>query len=167
MKSLFVVVAAFILSLLASHSTSRIVSWLAPSCCSNAMWFVAADDDDEGEDDEDDDDDEDEVEEMMEKVHEGKRSPFGQIKQAIRNEPPRWEVIEKQLPKLVKMSELLRKAENDKITDNADSYLDATTQLGKALKVKDADAVRKAFKSLGESCADCHFKGGVGGELDD
>jgi len=161
MKSLFVVVAVSLVSVLALQPVSRGLVWQVPKCCWNAIFVVAA----VKEDDEDEEDEE--IEEMMEKVHEGKRSPFRQIREAVRNDLPRWEVIEKQLPKLVKMGELLGKSENDEISDNSDGYVDAITQIGKATKIKDAEAVRKAFKSLNESCADCHFKGGVGGELDD
>lgn len=161
MKSLFVVAAVLIVSVLASQPSIRVLLWQVPNCCSAAMLAVNADVEDDGEDEDE------EVEEMMEKVHEGKRSPFKQIKEAVRNDPPRWEVIEKQLPKLVTMGELLGKSKNEEISDNSDGYVDATTQIGKAAKLKDAVAVRKAFKSLSESCADCHFKGGVGGELDD
>lgn len=158
MKSLFVVAPVLIVTTFAPQSACRIMLWLAPSCCSNALFLVAADKDD---------DDDEEIEEMMEKVHEGKRSPLRQVKEAVRNEPPRWEVIEKQLSKFVKMGELLKHSKNDEIKDGSDGYVDATTGLGKALKIKDAVALRKSFRSLNESCADCHFKGGVGGKLDD
>lgn len=56
---------------------------------------------------------------------------------------------------------------NPDIKDSADGYVDAVKEIATAVKRRDAKGVRVGFDSLKQSCGDCHFKGGVGGELDD
>lgn len=109
----------------------------------------------------------DKVEEMMEKVHEGKKSPWKQAQAATAKNPPDWDVLAGQLEKLEKMSTLLKNSKVSDISDSSDSYVNAVTALAAKTKAKDAEGVRKAISSLSKSCADCHFKGGVGGELED
>jgi hypothetical protein len=107
------------------------------------------------------------VKEMMEKVHEGKRSPWKQAQSAAGKSPPDWNGLESQLLKLQQMSGLLKASKVSDISDSSESYADAVTALVAKTKAKDADGARKAIDGLSKSCADCHYKGGIGGELED
>ncbi len=114
-----------------------------------------------------DHDEDEQVEELMEKTHEGKRSAYRQVKKEAEARAPSWRLIEATLPRVEEMSRALRESKNDDIRDSADGYLDAVKEIVLATKNRDAKAVRDAVESLTQACGDCHFKGGVGGELDD
>lgn len=107
------------------------------------------------------------VEEMMEKVHEGKKSPWKQAEKAAAANPPDWNTLAGQLAKLEQMSALLKASKVSDISDSADSYADAVAALAAKTKAKDVEGARKALGSLSKSCADCHYKDGIGGELED
>jgi|GEM_PF-3882245 len=107
------------------------------------------------------------VEEMMEKVHEGKKSPWKQAEKAAAQNPPDWNTLAGQLGKLEQMSALLKASKVSDISDSADSYAEAVTALVAKTKAKDVEGARKALGSLSKSCADCHYKDGIGGELED
>ena len=106
------------------------------------------------------------VEELMEETHEGKRSPYRQLRGQAEAQNPAWQVIDATLPRFDAMSRALLESKNDEIKGSADGYVDAVQSLVAAAKKRDAPAVRNAFQALTQSCGDCHFKGGVGGELD-
>lgn len=105
------------------------------------------------------------VEELMEKTHEGRRSPYRQAKQQAEAAVPSWRAIEALVPRFEEMSRALRESKNQEISGSADGYVDAVTELATAARKRDAREFKQAVSSLGESCGDCHFKGGVGGEL--
>lgn len=107
------------------------------------------------------------VEELMEKTHEGRRSPYQQLKRQAEAEAPAWENIAPLLARFDRMARALRESKNDDIKGSADGYVDAVAELATATKRRDAPAFRLAVGALADSCGDCHFKGGVGGELDD
>jgi hypothetical protein len=107
------------------------------------------------------------VEKLMEKTHEGKRSPYGQLRQIVEGPGAPWPVIEQTVAGFDPMVRALLDSKNADIKDSADGYVDAVKELTAAVKRRDAKGVRKGFDSLKQSCGDCHFKGGVGGELDD
>jgi cytochrome c556 len=65
------------------------------------------------------------------------------------------------------MSKALTKAKNKEVREASDGYVDAVKQLGEQLKKRDTMGARKAIMLLGESCSDCHYKGGPGGRLED
>ncbi|MFN9367882.1 MAG: hypothetical protein ACK6CT_03810 [Planctomycetia bacterium] len=112
--------------------------------------------------------DEDErVEELMEKTHEGKRSPYRQLRTQAEAPEPSWQAVERTLPRFEAMSKALRESTNPDIKGSADGYVDAVKEIAAAAKQQDAKLLRAGFRALSESCGDCHFKGGVGGELDD
>jgi mono/diheme cytochrome c family protein len=114
------------------------------------------------------DHDEDErVEELMEKTHEGRRSPYRQLRAQVEAPAPSWQIVEAALPRFSAMSQALLESKNPDIKGSADGYVDAVTEITAAAKQRDAKALREGFQSLSQSCGDCHFKGGVGGELDD
>lgn len=114
------------------------------------------------------DHDEDErVEELMEKTHEGKKSAYRKVRKQVEAPAPSWQTIEATLPQFEEMSRALRESKDDDIKGSADGYVDAVKEIVAATKKRDAKAVKDAVTSLSESCGDCHFKGGVGGELDD
>ena len=114
------------------------------------------------------DQDEDErVEKLMEKTHEGKRSPYSQLRQIVKGPGAPWPVIEQTVLGFDAMCRALLKSKNPDIKDSADGYVDAVKEIATAVKRRDAKGVRVGFDSLKQSCGDCHFKGGVGGELDD
>ncbi len=107
------------------------------------------------------------VEELMEKVHEGKKSPFKQALGAAAKNPPDWNTLAGALPRLEQMSAALKNSKVTDIKDSSDSYVEAVASLAATTKAKDADGARKALESLKQSCEDCHYKGGIGGELED
>jgi len=113
------------------------------------------------------DDDKDQIEKLMEKLHEGKKSPYRQLLAAAEKPAADWETLGKTAPPFVPLAKLLKQSKNAEIRDSADGYADAVDGLAKAFTAKDWAKARKAIAALKNSCADCHFKGGVGGELED
>lgn len=114
------------------------------------------------------DHDEDErVEKLMEKTHEGKRSPYRQLRAQSEAAAPAWPVVAATLPRFEEMSRALLESPDADVKGSADGYVDAVREVAAAAGKRDAAALRVAFQSLTQSCGDCHFKGGVGGELDD
>lgn len=111
------------------------------------------------------DEDEEAIEHMMEKVHEGKRSPLKTLQGQLQGETD-WVAVGKLLQDFSKMSKLLTTAKNDEIRDSADGYADSVKELVAAATKKDKAAAVKAYKGLIKTCGDCHYKGGVGGKLD-
>lgn len=107
------------------------------------------------------------VEKLMEKTHEGKRSPYGQLRRIVEGAGAPWPVIEQTVMAFDPMCRALMESKNADIKDSADGYVDSVKELAAAVKRRDAEGVRAGFESLRQSCGDCHFKGGVGGELDD
>lgn len=118
-------------------------------------------------DKDDDDDDDDVVHDLMEKTHEGKKSPWRQVQRAADSNPIDWATINAALPRLGAMSNALVNAKDKEVRELADGYVDAVQELATQAKKQDAAGTRGALKSLSNSCADCHFKGGPGGKLDD
>ena len=114
------------------------------------------------------DDNEDErVEELMERTHEGRRSPYGRLRRAVDGEAMPWPAVEQAVREFEPMTRALQQSPVAEIRDSADGYADAVRDIGDAVRARDAEAVRTSFRALTQSCADCHFEGGVGGELDD
>jgi mono/diheme cytochrome c family protein len=114
-----------------------------------------------------DEDDDERVEKLMEKTHEGKRSPYKQMRQIVEGAGAPWPVIEQVVLGFEPMSRALLESKSAEIKDSADGYVDAVQEIAAAAKRRDANGVRTGFDSLKQSCGECHFKGGVGGELDD
>jgi hypothetical protein len=114
-----------------------------------------------------DEDDDERVEKLMEKTHEGKRSPYRQLRQIVEGAGATWPMIEQVVLGFDPMSRALLESKSAEIKDSADGYVDAVQEIAAAVKRRDANGVRTGFESLKQSCGDCHFKGGVGGELDD
>lgn len=110
--------------------------------------------------------DDDRVHDLMEKVHEGKKSPWRTTRRAVENDPVDWTAIQAALPKFSAMCEALKTAKQAEVRDSADGYVDGAKALHAAAVKRDAAAARAAVKRLADSCADCHFKGGPGGKLD-
>ena len=106
------------------------------------------------------DDDDDKVEELMERVHDGKRSPYRQLRNQLGGAAPAWPAIDATLPAFQAMARALAESRDADIKESADGYVEAVGELVAAARRRDQ-------RSLGESCGDCHFDGGVGGELDD
>src|SRR5262249_30699673 len=102
-----------------------------------------------------------------EKVHKGRRSPLRLVSMSLEENAPNWDLIARQLPSFVTMSQKLKQSKNKEIRDSSDGYANAVSSLVEKSKAHDVAAARKALRALTNSCADCHFKGGVGGELDD
>jgi hypothetical protein len=110
--------------------------------------------------------DEGNVEDMMERTHKGRRSPYRQLEQQLEAKLPQWPVIDQQLPTFGRMGEALQKSRKEEVCDLADGYVDAVNELAKAARTRNLANFRKAFASLKNSCADCHDNGGPGGKLD-
>lgn len=112
--------------------------------------------------------DEDErVEELMERIHEGRRSPYRKVGAEAARGNPAWDVVAAALPRFDEMSRALLESKDDAIQGSADGYVDAVKALRDAAGKRDAAGFRTAFDALTQSCGDCHFDGGVGGELDE
>lgn len=114
-----------------------------------------------------DDDEDDKVEELMERVHDGKRSPYRQLRSQLGAAAPAWPAIDATLPAFEAMARALAESRNADVKESADGYVEAVGEIVAAARRRDQRSLGEAFKSLGESCGDCHFEGGVGGELDD
>lgn len=107
------------------------------------------------------------VEELMEKTHEGRRSPYGQLKRIMAGEQADWAVVERAVAGFGPMCQALAESKVEDIRGSADGYLDAVKELREAVGRRDEAGARAAFEGLTESCGDCHYKGGVGGPLED
>ena len=114
----------------------------------------------------DGDKEDEKIEHLMEKVHEGKRSPFKTLGAQLAGNPD-WQVIGQVLPPFEEMSKALRETKNKEVAELADGYAGAVRSLVKAAEKRDVAAGRQALVDLKESCADCHSKDGPGGDLDD
>jgi|688.fasta_scaffold1146492_1 hypothetical protein len=106
------------------------------------------------------------VHELMERTHEGRKSPYVRLGQAVEGSGVAWAAIEQAVQGFEPMSRALLESKNADIKDSADGYVDAVKEVAAAVKRRDAEGVRAGFASLRQSCGDCHFKGGVGGELE-
>ena len=106
------------------------------------------------------------VHKLMERTHEGKRSPYVQLRQIVEGPSAAWPVIEQTVMGFDPMCRALLESKNADIRDSADGYVDAVKEIAAAVKRRDAQGVRKGFDALKQSCGDCHFKGGVGGQLE-
>lgn len=114
-----------------------------------------------------DHDEDEQVEELMERTHEGRRSPYAQLQQIVEGPGAAWPVIEQVVLRFEPMRRALLESKNDDIKGSADGYVDAVDAIAAAVKRRDPSGVRTGFDSLKQSCGDCHFDGGIGGELDD
>ena len=113
------------------------------------------------------DDEEDDIEDQMEKVHKGRRSPYQLLRQSLALDKPDWNVVLRQVPQMEVMARMLHQTKNDAIRDSSEGYAAAVQDIVRHAQAHDLHKTRKALVSLGNSCGDCHFKGGVGGRLDD
>lgn len=112
------------------------------------------------------DDEDEKVHDLMEKTHEGKKSPWKKAVQASQANPLDWGTITQSLPRLAAMSEALVNAKDKDVRDAADGYVMAVKDLAVQANKRDAVRARAALTALSNSCADCHYKGGPGGKLD-
>ncbi len=112
------------------------------------------------------DDEDEKVHELMERTHEGKKSPWKKATQASQANPIDWATIDQAMPRLAAMSEALVTAKDKDVRDAADGYVAAVKELALQANKRDAVRARAALTALSDSCADCHYKGGPGGKLD-
>ena len=106
------------------------------------------------------------VHELMERTHEGRRSPYGRLRQIVDGPGAPWPVIEQTVLGFEPMCRALQESGNPDIKDSAEGYLDSVKEIVAAVKRRDAKGVRAGFGSLEQSCGDCHFEGGIGGTLE-
>jgi len=106
------------------------------------------------------------VEHMMERVHEGKNSPYKSSVAQLKTDKPNWDLLMKNLPDLKKMADLMKNHKSADIKDSSDTYVEGVQALGEAVGKKNLDGAKAAIKKLENACGDCHYKGGVGGKLD-
>lgn len=107
------------------------------------------------------------IEELMERTHEGRRSPYRRLGQIVKGEGVAWPEVDRIVLEFDPMCRALLASKNDEIKGSADGYVDAVKEIWAAAKKRDAEGVRAGYATLQNSCGDCHSKGGVGGELDD
>jgi hypothetical protein len=107
------------------------------------------------------------VEELMERTHEGRRSPYRRLGRIVDGEAVAWPEVDRIVQEFDPMCRALLASKNDDIKSSADGYVEAVKEIWAAAKKRDAEGVRAGYKALKDSCGDCHFDGGVGGELDD
>lgn len=105
------------------------------------------------------------VEELMAEIHEGPSSPYARINAQATAAAPEWEKLDVVLAPLDEMAAALLAARDPTIRDSASGYVAAVASLRTAITDRDLPAFQIASQSLRKSCADCHFQGGVGGEL--
>lgn len=106
------------------------------------------------------------VEDLMERVHEGRESPWAIVQaQGIRDTPD-WELLGTRVAPFVEMADALERAKHPDTRASAEGYAAAARSLEGAVRAADAARLREAIGALGKSCTDCHFDGGVGGVLD-
>lgn len=111
-------------------------------------------------------DEDEKVHDLMERTHEGKKSPWKRALQAAERDPIDWATINQSLPRLAEMSSALATAKDKDVRDAADGYVAAVKALAVQTNKRDAVRVRAALQAISDSCADCHYKGGPGGKLD-
>lgn len=105
----------------------------------------------------------DPVRDAMKKTHWGADSPYTRLVDNLDRlkEDASWPEMEKSLPALVEMRDMLNKAEDRKKGYSwkwgKESYAKGTDELAAAVKAKDRPAAKKAVESLSLSCATCHF----------
>lgn len=80
-------------------------------------------------------------------------------------ETPDWDVLRKPAIGFVEMADALRPAKHADIRASADGYSAAAASLLDSVRRSDAEEFRQSVAALKKSCADCHFDGGIGGEL--
>ena len=105
------------------------------------------------------------VEELMGEIHEGPASPFARLTAQTPAAAPEWSKLELILPPLDEMCRALLAANDATIRESSAGYVDAVGHLRRAITDRDQPALQAASQSLQKSCADCHFAGGVGGDL--
>lgn len=137
-----------------SFTSCLLIGFLACSLLSQCQAYAGKDDEDE------------KVHDLMEKTHEGKKSPWKKAVQASQANPLDWGTITQALPRLAAMSEALVNAKDKDVRDAADGYVMAVKDLAVQANKRDAVRARGALTALSNSCADCHYKGGPGGKLD-
>ena len=116
----------------------------------------------------DGDDREDERgEKLMERTHEGRRSPYGQLQRMMAGERADWAAVERAVTAFEPMRKALADSNVADIRDSADGYMDAVKEMQDAVGRHDEVGLRRAFTGLTKSCGDCHFDGGIGGELEE
>lgn len=106
------------------------------------------------------------VEDLMERVHAGRESPWAAVRAQGPRDAPEWELLRARVPIFLEMAAALEAAKHPDTRASADGYAAAARGLGEAVRGADAVRLREAIDALAASCADCHFDGGVGGVLD-
>lgn len=107
------------------------------------------------------------VEKLMEKTHDGKKSPYPKVRAQVEAPSVDWKLVGAAVPRFEAMSRALLASEDDDVRSSADGYVSAVAEIAAAVGKRDRNALGRGFQSLRASCGDCHFKGGVGGKLDD
>jgi hypothetical protein len=105
------------------------------------------------------------VEELMAEIHVGPSSPYARINAQATAAAPEWEKLEVVLSPLDEMCRALLAARDATIRDSSVGYVEAVGALRTAITDRDLPAFQTSAQSLRKSCDDCHFQGGVGGEL--
>lgn len=107
----------------------------------------------------------DDIEDLMDEVHNTKDSPWTRSLAAVAKNPPDWNTLSASMGPFEEMSQALKKSGFKDIIEGSGGYIKSVADLAAATKAKDAAGARKAMEAMKKSCADCHSKNGVGGEL--
>lgn len=105
------------------------------------------------------------VEDLMERIHEGDESAWATSQAQAAAETPDWDLVRGPAIGFVEMADALKAAKHADIRASADGYVAAAASLMDSVTRSDADQFRQSVAALKKSCADCHFDGGIGGEL--
>lgn len=105
------------------------------------------------------------VEDLMERIHEGKDSPWAVARDQAARETPDWEAVRGPAIGFVEMARALEGAKHAEIRASAEGYATAAAGVLEAVNRADPVAFRETLGGLERSCGDCHFDGGVGGTL--
>lgn len=107
----------------------------------------------------------DDIEDLMDEVHNLKDSPWTRAQAAVAKKPPDWTTLSAAIGPFEEMSKALQASGFKDIIEGSGGYIKSVADLAAKTKAKDADGARKAMEAMKKSCADCHSKNGVGGEL--
>ena len=106
------------------------------------------------------------VHELMEQTHEGRRSPYRLLRQAVEGPGATWPALDQIAANFEPMCRALTASPDAEIKGSADGYVEAVRAIATAVRRRDAKGVRAGFADLKASCGDCHYQGGVGGMLE-
>jgi cytochrome c556 len=102
------------------------------------------------------------IEQVMDKLHKGARSPLAKLKKGLAASSPSWKVIQKNTTLFSELGAALPKNEAPKgdqadYKKLADAYAANAKALDEAAQQEDLASTKAAFRKIGASCKACHI----------